>query len=476
MFAPVTVSRTMLGQPLPKRPRQTASAIAAILALGASVHAGAITVTSCTDTGAGDTGNLRNSIAAAASGDTIDFTGLICPNSKITLLLGQITIAQTDLTLQGQVLLGGYTPILTIDGLSNGQTGLLRHTGTGQLSIYSLALNHGFVANNTQTAKGGCIYSSGYVHLSSSRVTNCQANTISGKAYGGGAYAKQGINAQYSTLSGNSALAGTGGTAVGGGLFSKNGLTLGSCTVSGNTASGPADMQGVDGGAYVSGNTQITYSTISGNTAHAHVGGIFVGGATATVAIQNSTISGNAATKGPIGGLFSAATATELRNSTIAFNTAGTGDFGGANAYAPGVALASGSAYLLSTMIANNSYGPTAIQNDLTLHGATATGSNNLVRTSIVSLPGDTLKNVCPLLGSLRINGRGPMTHALLSHSPAMDKGVTAGLREDERGVLADIFLVPLPYPRKSGTFADIGAFEVQQTDTVFDTAFDGCP
>jgi len=475
MFAPFTVSRAMRSSPLPKQ-RRTAAAIAGILALGGSFHAGAGTVTSCTDTGAADAGNLRNTIAAAANNDTIDFAGLICPNSTITLLLGQITIAPANLTLQGQVLLGGYTPLLTIDGLANGQTGMLRHTGTGKLSIYSLALSHGTVGNNTQAAKGGCIYSAGYVYLNSSRVTNCQANTISGKAYGGGVYAKQGVNARYSVLSQNNALAGAGGAAVGGGIFSKNGLTLGSSTISGNTASGPADLQGWDGAAYVSGNAQITYSTISGNTAHAHVGGIFVGGAAAATTIQNSTISGNTATKGPIGGLFAAGAALEIRNSTIAFNTAGAGNFGGGNAYAPGVALASGSAYLLSTLIANNSYGPTAIQNDVTLHNTTALGSNNLVRTSTAALPGDTLKNMCPLLGPLRLNGRGPTTHALLSHSPAIDKGLPAGLREDERGVLADVFLVPLPYPRKSGTFADIGAFEVQQTDTVFDSGFDGCP
>jgi hypothetical protein len=459
------------------RRRPIAACIAGVFALSPLAYAN--TVTSCTDTGVADTGNLRNSIAAAATGETVDMGGLTCPNSTITLLLGQISIVQQDLTLQGPVNFNGTTPLLTIDGLTSGQTGILHHTGTGTLSVLSLGLRHGYATNNTQTAKGGCVYSSGAVYMVNAVVSHCRAYTVSGKAYGGGVYAKQGVTANYSTLSSNTALAGTGGIAVGGAVFSKNGLSLNVSTVSGNTASGPADMQGNDGAAYVIGDTHITYSSISGNTAHAHVGGIFVGGGTTTLYMRNSTVSDNKATKGPIGGIFAATSLLDLRTSTIAFNTAGTGNFGGGNAYAPGIALASGSAYLLSTLIANNSYGPSAVQNDVTLHGATATGTNNLVRTSTASLPVDTIKNACPLLGSLRINGRGPPSRALLSHSPAIDHGLSAAAFEDQRGQFGVDFIVffpNLPYPRVSGTAADIGAFEVQQTDTIFDHSFDGCP
>jgi hypothetical protein len=34
----------------------------------------------------------------------------------------------------------------------------------------------------------------------------------------------------------------------------------------------------------------------------------------------------------------------------------------------------------------------------------------------------------------------------------------------------------PDGYPRVSGATADIGAHEVQKSDIVFDTGFDGCP
>lgn len=63
----------------------------------------------------------------------------------------------------------------------------------------------------------------------------------------------------------------------------------------------------------------------------------------------------------------------------------------------------------------------------------------------------------------------------------AIDAGVNnLGLAYDQRGgpqpVPSTIPPPPLAYDRHSGSRTDIGAFEVQQTDTIFNTGFEGCP
>jgi len=44
----------------------------------------------------------------------------------------------------------------------------------------------------------------------------------------------------------------------------------------------------------------------------------------------------------------------------------------------------------------------------------------------------------------------------------------------DQRGLPTDT--MPYPYPRVSGSTADIGAYEVNKADEVFSAGFDGCP
>src|SRR5258706_662917 len=72
--------------------------IAALFGLSAPV-AMAVHVTSCLDDGG--PGTLRSTIAAAPTGDTVDFDGLICPNSTLTLATGgmHIPIAQDSPTI-----------------------------------------------------------------------------------------------------------------------------------------------------------------------------------------------------------------------------------------------------------------------------------------------------------------------------------------------------------------------------------------
>ena len=62
----------------------------------------------------------------------------------------------------------------------------------------------------------------------------------------------------------------------------------------------------------------------------------------------------------------------------------------------------------------------------------------------------------------------GPFTHALLDGSPAIDHGNnTVPYTVDQRGA---------PFARVSGAAADMGAYEVQQGDSLFSDGFDGPP
>jgi hypothetical protein len=101
----------------------------------------------------------------------------------------------------------------------------------------------------------------------------------------------------------------------------------------------------------------------------------------------------------------------------------------------------------------------------------TVTGANNLIlfAGSSISTLTQTI-STCPLLAPLRDNGGPTMTHVLLSHSPAIAKGNnTGGFTDDQRYT---------GYLRISTgeTIPDIGAYEVQQGDIIFNAGFDGCP
>jgi hypothetical protein len=191
-------------------------------------------------------------------------------------------------------------------------------------------------------------------------------------------------------------------------------------------------------------------------------------------------VSGNsAATKG--GGLY-LNFYSNFYNSTIAFNTATVGS--------PGVLLYAANqrkVTMQSTLMSNNTSGAT--DNDLTVVNPTfvtfnAGPANNLVRaTKVTTLPGDTISGTCPLLGPLRDNGGLTRTHQLLSTSVAINAGndVTIDPLSNPKVPFADDQRGPAvlngtrDYPRVSGPQADIGAYEVQKGDIVFNAGFDGC-
>jgi hypothetical protein len=171
--------------------------------------------------------------------------------------------------------------------------------------------------------------------------------------------------------------------------------------------------------------------------------------ATDGVALVNSTISGNQATQGGVGGLLAESGPLALYNSTIAFNS-------GSNC---GGVLSYHSVIAQSSIIANNvttlsSGGLTA---DLYIKGSgnNLTGSHNLIISSNLGLP-DTLTSD-PRLVPLANHGGPTRTHALSSNSPAIDKGNNVlPISTDQRGT---------GFAREVGAAADIGAYERQVND-----------
>jgi len=260
------------------------------------------------------------------------------------------------------------------------------------------------------------------------------------------------VEVSYSTIRGNTVF---GGPAFGGGggLFGRHDVSVLKTTVSGNFSSGNAAGVGAFSGTNGNANTfSLSASTVSGN-----------------IALLNA------------GGSASDASAVKVYNSTIAFNRSNRGAAHG-SAYAPGFALyaplQSIVVTLSSSILSQNYFGysPDSTELDfsespLNGHTITLTGAsgNNLIRVGPDPTPG-----ACPLLGPLRDNGGLTQTHALLSHSPAIDTGSNIlNFIQDQRG--ADLGPLPPPYPRVSHGAADIGACEVNQADVLFNAAFDGC-
>jgi hypothetical protein len=472
----------------PRRLTRLAAACAVLTSL--PLHA-VVTVSNCKDSGPG---SLRQAVANASEGDTIDMTGLSpasdpsCGTSTITLETGSIVVTRNSLTIDGPgmdklTIASDLTrPIPALRSFEHDGDGT---TSNGTLSISGLTLSKGFVYSSTATAAGGCIYSKENVSLTNVRVSDCIAH-VRGANYaeGGGIAVVHDLRLRGSIVSGNQAVgitAGNGGSvALGGGVATGGDIYAFQSTISGNDATGTtaASLIGVGGGLYAHGGANIRYSTISGNFAGKGIGGFLINGGYEAKFVD-STISGNAAPYGVIGGgAISNTSNVYFYNSTLAFNTAATATYGSA-VYAAGlvvkgVSVGSGKTVpviMSSTIMSNNTYGAPGAGYDFSISTTqgpvSVTGSKNLVLHSSASLPGDT-RHACPLLGPLRDNGGTTLTHALLSHSPAIDNGFSSFAGNDQRG---DGFM------RESPTgHPDIGAYEVQQNDIVFNAGFEGCP
>jgi hypothetical protein len=401
---------------------------------------GVVTVVgNCADSG---TGSLRDDLAKARSGDTLDLRPLRC---TITLTSGEM---YTDL---GNVtLLGPGSNLLTISGHLQGR--VLKHEGYGTLALSGMTLSDGYYYRSDGVAKGGCVFSASTVSLLNSTVTVCRALADTRSALGG-AIAAERIISQTSEITASAASAPEGVNSYGGGLYAASYLSVNQSTISGNQAI-PA---GKGGGIYTPeyATVLVTASTISGNQAYSG-GGLVV----ADAEIVNSTVSGNSATV--IGGIYTPVGSKNLSlyNSTVAFNTSLI-TLSNTQQIPAGI-YAGGLTHMQSSIIFANTANSKSYDEG---GNGKIIGANNLVGNSSSLLPIDTI-HLDPLLGPLQNNGGATFTHALPPNSPAVDAGNNiANESLDQRGI---------GFARVSGRAPDIGAFEFQ--DTIFANGFENSP
>ena len=429
-------------------------ATAAAMVAG-NANAATVVVGNCNDNGSG---SLRNAVANALTGDTIDLRSLSC--SRITLTGGQIPIPQANLNLIGR---SRYA--LTIDGNRNGR--VLSHTGTGTLRIERISITNGYQAVPDELLdEGGCIRSVGNVELHRARVHHCavhKSGFLESGTTGGGIHAHGNVLVSFSAVFSNSATEnGYGGGVlaggrvtlyrsqvynnygyVGGGVVGRNGVTATYSLIHGNRANS------LGGGIYVEGgDLTVNKSTISNNVVNDVVaragpfsagGGLAVGGPPGgRRLIIDSTISGNAAwfhSAAYIGG------DVDIYNSTIAFNV----EFEGIDPDFPTMpcenrgALTANVLHLESTIVAKNTctIGPASY--DIAGSASAIIGADNLIGRSRIPVPPDTI-SADPRLAPLAEYGGPTRTHLLLSDSPAINRGPG--------------------FPRLKGAATDIGATE----------------
>src|SRR5829696_3719196 len=413
------------------------------------------TADECTD--AANDCSLRGAITAANANvgdDTIDIgvTGTVNLTAALPDLSTSIAIegpGDDQLTVRRDT--GGDYRIFTVTGDT-----------TTEVSISGMTISNG----NANNCGGISHEDNGTLAISGS--------TISGNTAvlnGGGICIRSfpsTLTVTDSTISGNSA------GIIGGGIDngSDGSVTVTGSTISGNTVAGASFGSGAGGGIHNdhNGPLTITNSTISGNTVPASADGSFGGGEGGgilseifadgtTTRIINSTISGNtAAGDGAIGGgVFNSRGATVIEFSTITLNTASDGAGSGVASFGDD---RTGTEVLSSIISANQATDVDFVEgttNTFLSRGYNLIGDGNA--TAAFNQTGDTTGVSDPNLGDLADNGGPTMTHALLTGSPAIDKGPPSTScpppDTDQRGV-----------SRPQGSACDIGSFELEELDT----------
>ena len=453
---------------MPTKPKFHRSDLAACIAMFFGIaaftpvcFAGTDIVTNCNDTGAG---SLRDTIMHAATGDIVDLNTVNMHCSSITLTSGEIVVPQDDLEIKYD---GNQQTQVTIS--ANLSSRIFDHQGAGTLKLQRLNLQFGKYDNTNAAsptyANGGCVYSAGDVYLLSSTLDQCEAKDTRGfRAYGGGVYVRKNLTLKNSVISNNSAYSSAAGVGAGGGGAFADSANVYYSSISGNTtrfkgASGNEFGGGLVIDDFYGDASVIANSTLSGNSARgAGALDTVAGNSTASLAVRNSTISGNSTTFT----IVDLNVQSTLSNSTIASNTLGPGNDYVTATVALDCAPTCPTRFDSSIIAGNSGRHEVYAAVQMTIAGA-----NNLIENSVDAIvPPDTIFATDPMLLPLADNGGPTQTQALRYRSPAFGHGNdTANLATDQRGS---------GYVRATaGGSVDIGAYQEQVRDRIFANSFE---
>jgi hypothetical protein len=413
-----------------------------------------LTVTSAEDSGAG---SLRAAIAAANSGDTINFNPSLAWQT-VRLTSGELAINES----------------LDIEGLGADQ---LTISGTNISRVFDINASSadvtiaGLTVANGAAGHGGAIYNAGTLTISNSTLANNVAEIDSPGTVvpsGGAIYNIGALTVSNSTLCVNAAGSDFN-DAVGGAIYNAGALTISNSTLDSNSVMSCYSGSDYGGAIYNAGALTVSNSELAGNFAHSAYSGAYCaygeayGGAicnTASLTISHSTLAINVAESDSWnaygGGLESSGTAS-IDHSTLASNQAYAESLAGeVFGYGGGISSTGPASGLqvYDTIVADNSvyyygYGPD-------LDGSFTSLGHNLIGNSAggTGFAASDLLDLDPQLGPLQDNGGPTQTVALLFGSPAVNAGDnTDAPAYDQRGP---------GFPRVFGGTIDIGAFEVQ--------------
>lgn len=275
-----------------------------------------LTVTKTADTNDGVCNadcSLREAIAAAASGDTIQFASPLFDTAQTVQVNGQLTINK-NLTINGRG--ANLTTVQNIAAASATSRVFLILSGTVNLSGLTITGGNLTAGGSipgcfTSDVCGGGIFSGGNLTLTNCVVSNNTANG-SELVFGAGLFINSSLTLINSTVSGNTATT-TGIFVTGGGIYINDTATIINSTISGNSVVGNSLSQG--GGINVNfGSLNIYNSTVTNNSVpNGNVGGGGGISKSGTVNAVNTIISGNTANTNPdLDGSLSASSTNNL--------------------------------------------------------------------------------------------------------------------------------------------------------------------
>jgi len=337
-----------------------------------------------------NSGTLRNAVTSAASGDTIDASGIS----------GIITLTNGELLVTNSITIIGPGPAnLAVNGSGSSPVFMIRTDGSATIS--GLTITHFSFPGVNPSYVGRGIYNDHSVLTISNCTVSGNSDSEGGGLYNDGYDGSATLTIYYSTVSSNSA-------DYGAGIYNDSRLsdsttiTIYASTVSGNEAldgNGGGILNTGHYGSGLGGQIEIQNSTFSGNTAAFSGGGIFNDGEQGStyLEIQNSTFCSNSAT------YYGGAILNE-------------GDTGGSAIVEVG-----------NTILSEDLSGGTIVNvGDMIYNGAFVISLGYNLSTDdangYLTGPGDQI-NTDPLLGPLADNGGLTKTHFLLTGSPAIDAG-----------------------------------------------------